>query len=84
MATVTSVGQQGTQCQGYITIDTEIEGKKDSGRLCENVWIDAGMAYEAGQSSEASKYTHVGRRELGYMDHGNFEPVGNYDWYYKP
>ena len=45
--------------------------------------VDASKAYERGQSDANGSYTELGTRELGYMDHGNFESVGNHHWYYK-
>lgn len=40
-------------------------------------------AYDAGVAHADGLYTNVGTRELGYMDHGQFESMGSHNWYYK-
>lgn len=42
-------------------------------------WIYAQDVYDKADRM----YTYVGTRELGYMDHGQFESVGTHKWYYK-
>jgi hypothetical protein len=68
---------EGSSHTSYITIN---DG--DDNALI-NIIADATGTYQNGINYADSRYTHLGRRELGYMDHGNFEPVGSHDWYYK-
>ena len=46
----------------------------------------SGTVYDTGKTASvdvSSVFHSLGRRELGYMDHGNFESVGTHDWYYR-
>ena len=45
--------------------------------------IDASGVYQQGITYADSLYSYLGRRELGYMDHGEFVSVGSHTWYYK-
>ena len=80
---ITSIAQQGTECKGKVTIDYSVGGKTRAGVIVTNVLVNAGSVYQLGIQHERATYTHLGSRELGYMDHGNFESVGTHDWYYK-
>jgi hypothetical protein len=53
-----------------------------------NIYSDNGngVTHDTGADATidlSTIFTYLGRRELGYMDHGQFESVGNHIWYYQ-
>ena len=54
-----------------------------TGDIVGDYTLQATAAYNNGKTYADSLYTYVGRRELGYMDHGQFESLGTHTWYYK-
>lgn len=77
----------GTGFNSSHTTTVYLRNTSTSGTIRARKTIDATDVYNSGVAAgeaefTAVKFTYLGTRELGYMDHGNFESVGSHAWYY--
>ena len=65
------------------TVEIDLSNSSTMTVGLDDTYIPLKAVHDQGVADANAAYTHLGRRELGYMDHGNFESVGSHDWYYK-